>query len=399
MKTLFPGQKIEPATCRGLPGTISFFGHETQNAASKVVVTCDHVILASESKEKVCSPSSGCCPTCCPSNVVGVALDGKQGMQGNLFVDAASTKLLPAEATGSNQIPGLAAKDPQGKFLGGAITGTAQAKPGERVIIFGSKSGRMEGLVITPTDSNDSNKLIFTDRLVIEMDQQYWTDTDSGSGDSGAPIINRFNKLIGIMYARPVLDPNSFELSKHIFASHIAPVLSALKVTFDPAPAPAAGELVVPPEAPHAGEAEPAEARWLDQIRGLVHDNPVASGIVEAGARHAREIVHLVNHRRPVTVAWHRGKGPAWSAHLIKSWREPDHVIPDAIDGITRMQLLARMREVLAQQGSPALAAELERNADAVFALAGIARLRDAVAHAGGDADAVSRLGLDTLAL
>lgn len=397
MKTLFPGQKIEPATCSGDPGTISFFGHETQDPSSKVVVTCDHVIKASTDKDKVSSPSSGCCPSCCPTNVVGVALKGAQGPQGNFFVDAASAKLNPAEAIGSNQIPGLAAKDPQGKFLGGAITGTAQAKPAERVVIFGAKSGRMEGMVVLPEKNGQP---VFTDRLVIEVDAQYATDVQSGSGDSGAPIINRFNKLIGIMFSRGVTDPDSItEQTRLIFASHIAPVLSALNVTFDPAPAPAAGELVAPPQALAADQAEPAEERWLDQIRGLVHDDPVARGIVEAGARHAREIVHLVNHRRPVTVAWHRGKGPAWSAHLIKSWREPDHVIPDAIDGITRMQLLARMREVLAQQGSPALAADLDRNADAVFALAGIARLRDAVAHAGGDADAVSRLGLDTLAL
>jgi hypothetical protein len=373
VKTLFPGQPVEPATCSGQPGTISFFGHKTADASSKVLVTCDHVIHGSD-KEKISSPTSGCCPSCCPSNVVGVGIDGMQGPHTGLFVDAASAQLLLAEAAGSNRIAGFAGKNKAGKAVGGAIVGTAKAKPGEKVNVFGAKSGRMEGMVILPTANGQP---LFADRLVVEVDPQFAIDVATGTGDSGAPILNLFNELIGIMSERAVLDPNSLgEQSRIILGCHIAPVLSRLQVTFDPAPVPAAGPLVAPPVAP----AEPAEPPWLAEIRDAVRASAAGSMIFDAGSRHAREVVHLVNHCRPVTVAWHRHKGPAWSAHLIRSWRDPGYLVPDEVNGVTRLQLLAQMRVVLSRHGSHALAADLARDGDAVLALAGLARIRDVLA-------------------
>lgn len=66
-------------------------------------------------------------------------------------------------------------------------------------------------------------------------------------------------------------------------------------------------------------------------------------------------MIALVNHRRPVTVAWHRSKGPTFLAHFVNNARDPAHLIPFEVEGITREKMIQRMAEVLTQQGSQEL--------------------------------------------
>jgi hypothetical protein len=334
MKDLTPVQRVERAACGANYGTISFFGHV---GSERVLVSNDHVIQGS-------------------------------------YVDAASAVLT--EGVGVNR---FVTTTTTGKSISLTIKGTAPAQPGHPVIIFGATSGAVPGTVKLVTFNNQP---VFTDRLVIEVAPGRGTDVLSGSGDSGAPVIDAANKLVGIMFGRGVVDPNSLsEQSSYVFASHIAPVLSRLNVTFDPAPAPSAGEPVAPP----VPQPDPIQPPWLTDIHAFAGGIPHGEQIFDAGSRHAHEVLHLVNHCRPVMVAWQRGKGPAWTAHLLKSWRDPDHVIPDRIDGITRLQLLTRMREELMRHGSAALVTDIRQDADRVFALAGVARVRDLMVSAGID--------------
>src|SRR5437762_1542266 len=113
MALLFPGASIESASKGIAAGTISFFGHLQTDQSFKVVVSNDHVLLGSAtSKDKVCSPSAGTCPCCCPSNVVGIAHRGFQGaiVAGGPFVDAATAQLFFTSAVWSNRIPGLSGR-------------------------------------------------------------------------------------------------------------------------------------------------------------------------------------------------------------------------------------------------------------------------------------------------
>jgi hypothetical protein len=77
--------------------------------------------------------------------------------------------------------------------------------------------------------------------------------------------------------------------------------------------------------------------------------------------RRRPEIVELVNHRRPVTVAWRRNLGPSYLAALLRTAREPTYKLPESLDGVTRKDLADRMAEVLAKNGSQDLRADLAR--------------------------------------
>jgi hypothetical protein len=68
--------------------------------------------------------------------------------------------------------------------------------------------------------------------------------------------------------------------------------------------------------------------------------------------RHRREIAELVNHLRPVTLAWHRSQGPSYLAVLMRRVREPAYRIPDSLNEVTREEIVQQMREVFTRQAN-----------------------------------------------
>lgn len=378
-KTLYPGDPIEIETKGIPPGTISFFGIDAADNVTKVIISCDHVMLSLNAR--VSSPSAGSCPSCCIKNVVGTVWDGFNGevpIGGSTFkVDAAK-----ARRTGNvfslNWISGLSDFGNAGSTLGGRIVGTRPAVFGERVAVFGSKNGRILGNVVNPAANNNMglNLSAYQDSLIVWTDAQYAQDVIFGSEDSGAPIVTESHELVGMMYSRFTVGAVSINQETRLIGGcHINAVLNKLNVVFDAATTASAGELLHAdsPMAEALGGAQP----WPDRIREIIPENHKSRPLVEDALRHSAEIANLVHHCRPVKVAWHRVKGPAWTAHLLNSWRNPDYVIPDTIEGVTRAQLLTRMREVLSRHGSLVLAASLEENANVIFGLAGLARVRE----------------------
>src|SRR5262249_36992214 len=77
-----------------------------------------------------------------------------------------------------------------------------------------------------------------------------------------------------------------------------------------------------------------------------------AATLFGLGQRHSVEITELVNHCRPVTVAWHRCQGPALLATLMGAVRDGHERVPAEGKGITLHDALARMQEALMKHGS-----------------------------------------------
>ena len=74
--------------------------------------------------------------------------------------------------------------------------------------------------------------------------------------------------------------------------------------------------------------------------------------VLELVEQHRREVVHLVNHNRRVTVAWHRNQGPAFLNRAMNNARDPEERIPREIEGVARKVLLGNMADALAGHGS-----------------------------------------------
>jgi hypothetical protein len=400
MQTLYPGQLIESVSKGTGGGTISFFGHTTTPSSFKVLVSCNHVLIGNGKPDTVCSPGPGPCACCCPSHVVGkveFGFEGKDQATG-LFIDTAAAR-LNNDVVGSNWILGREGKDRSGKAVGGALIGTAQAEVGKGVTVYGAATGAMPGIVKLPkfrnTQDNTEEPIYPPGVIVVDVGTQFARRPEIGSGDSGGPIVNEFNELVGIMFGRDDLsqDMNN-KLGKPpyswILGCQIEAVLGKLGVVFEPATTPAAAPLLQPP--PERGHALLIDDLRRAQLKEIVRESPTGLRVLEAGLAHAVEVADLVHHCRPVTVAWHRAKGPAWTAHLLNSWRDPSYVMPDQVEGITRAELLERMRRALSLHASSALVNRMGENAAAILAVAGLARIRDMLQQLGVGAASIARL-------
>jgi hypothetical protein len=177
-------------------------------------------------------------------------------------------------------------------------------------------------------------------------------------GDSGSVVVNAQNRIVGLLYAVDAADPTRG------IACHIHPVMAYLSITpittANPPVGPA-GQTLNDVEGIFTGINHTTEVRerFLNMRKG--------AEIYQQILNHRQEVVALVNHRRPVTVAWHRSKGPAFLAHFVNNARDPAHVIPFEVEGITRDQMIQRMAEVLTQHGSAALQQVIQRYIDEVM--------------------------------
>jgi hypothetical protein len=94
-----------------------------------------------------------------------------------------------------------------------------------------------------------------------------------------------------------------------------------------------------------------------------------------------RELGYLVRNCRPVKVAWHRRNGPAFMALALNHLAGHSPTVPHEVRGVTRRDLLERMRAVLAVHGSTPLREALDEHGDElVEALTTADTARDCIA-------------------
>jgi hypothetical protein len=167
-----------------------------------------------------------------------------------------------------------------------------------------------------------------------------------------------------------------------IIACPINAVMSALQINIPPESASTAHSGLLLQDVP-LQEAPGITDPELLRFQRLIKQS--ASGLLfhDLGFRHGPEVVNLVHHCRPVTVAWHRSEGPAWAAHLINSARDASYRVPANVKGITQQMVLDSMAETLAKHGSDALRRDIHTHAPNVIALAGLASVGDLLQRLG----------------
>lgn len=377
---IFAGSSIGNDKSGSDTGTLGCFAQLRSDSNAKVLLSANHVIFSSTSGSsvKIGSPSAGSCRCCCAKNVVAeatargkeenVAFNGQQ-----VYVDCAIARLTSG-TTGVNRITGR-----------GFLAGTRAAVLNERVFVA-SKEGLISGKVANPAQDVPVGPggPVEKNQILIEVDPGQEKTIVDGSGDSGAVVVNEHNEIVGLMHSRTSSTPGGdpTELTKFIIASPIGAVMEALQIDIPSAvPAsPSHGEalLAVPEEPAGPVLAPQITDPELLRFQRLVRSSELGGVLHDSGFRHGSEVVHLVHHCRPVTVAWHRGQGPAWAAHLINSARDPEYRMPEDVKGVTQEMLLRRMAEALAKHGSDALRADLETHGPAALSLlSGVAGVPD----------------------
>ena len=204
--------------------------------------------------------------------------------------------------------------------------------------------GRDNVIEIEATENNCNNELRFGDE-----------------GDSGSALINADNKIIGLLMAKHETDP------KIAYACHIAPVIDKLGITIitQQNPHPVADTLLDAP-----GVIRECGMNHTPRLKEQLLSTARGREVFNLVQAHRLEVVELVNRRRPVTVAWHRNRGPAFLAHLLNNSRDPAHAVPREVEGTNRATLIRNMAQAFATYGSPELRALVAQHLDEVLAQA-----------------------------
>lgn len=180
----------------------------------------------------------------------------------------------------------------------------------------------------------------------------------SDVGDSGAAVVNAANNIVGLVFAAGK-DVAAVPTGFTTLANHIADVLRELNISipYSSAVKVTAGEALA--DVPRVVEAKIPEP--YRALRERLQARERTALVFDLGRRHADEIMRLINHCRPVTVAWHRVQGPALLATLMGAVRDGHYKIPARVKGVALHEALERLREVLSKHGSPALRETMER--------------------------------------
>jgi hypothetical protein len=90
----------------------------------------------------------------------------------------------------------------------------------------------------------------------------------------------------------------------------------------------------------------------LNELREAFRANEKGERLYQHFAHIRREIGYLVRNVRPVTVAWHRNKGPAFFVSLLNHLKGDQPAFPSEIAGVQIETLLSRMETALLAHGS-----------------------------------------------
>jgi hypothetical protein len=317
--------------------------------------------------EKIGQPSISCC-CCCKSNIVGEVVNSAF----NGLVDCAIARITGAPGF-TNEILDIGLVFGSAPLNGGGST----VGPNDRVWKRGITTGLTTGTVVAPLKNTLANpaKGIPARTNQIEIKDDPGTPPFARGGDSGSVIVNAENVVVGLLWG-------GIASTGVTHANLITDVISALDITILNSGTAGTIPLGSPPSAEALAEMDAAVP--LDAVVKALEQSEAGRTVLTLFKAHRDEINELVNTNRHVKVSWHRYQGPAYTAHVIRSGKEPSHRIPTEIEGVSPANLLIRMSVVLQEHGTPALAAAVEKNTLPLLnLLAGAASVRELIERVG----------------
>jgi len=306
--------------------------------------------------------------------VIPYTYSGPGQVQGNYFVDCASAKMNTCYSSWCNTNCGMNISAEvrdlgiNNNFLR-APRRVTHANVGMTVHKVGRTTSKTTGRIVDPVavlSAGEAATARATNLILIQPTGSNCLGFQNFfmPGDSGAVLVSDQGEVIGLMTAQAA--------SNQVIgiACHIHPVLDRLGLTIltsnDHLGTPgsaltnAPGSILSADDNPHF---QSLKSRFEEEQNGIE-----LFSLVE---EHRSEISTLINHCRPVTVVWHRSKGPTFLSFLLNSARDPEYLIPSEVEGITLKESLRNVGKVLAEHGSPALKQAIAENRDRMLAVAG----------------------------
>jgi hypothetical protein len=254
------------------------------------------------------------------------------------------------------------------------IEGESAAVAGETVYKVGRSTDRTVGRVVEPNYPTFEIRKQGTTYRFYNQIQIALTDTSrrfSADGDSGSVIINDNNHIIGLLFAsgrEETTTGDTTTVEYFSLANHIADVKNELDISINitPSSSPTRGKSTRP--RPRATFVADTDIKWKS-LKQIMLSTERGREYYSLAEKHQEEVIRLVNQNRAVTVAWHRGRGPAFLAAIINAVQQEQDVIPKQIEENSLIDLLKAMANVLKQQGSIELQHDLEYYEDEILDL------------------------------
>lgn len=193
-------------------------------------------------------------------------------------------------------------------------------------------------------------------------------------GDSGSAVVNKDNKIIGILYGGP--ERRQTALSSYIgygLADPIQDIINAFKakrsIKIKVATDTVEKKLKVVPKAAREAIAEsesvstvPAEASpEVNKVEVDLEKSSLGRELKKLWEKHGKELASLVRNDRKVAAVWHRSGFASLVNSFIQGIRDPGIKIPEEIFGQPVKNCFNRMYKILQQCGSNALKLDLMR--------------------------------------
>lgn len=361
-------------------GTLGWFGTLLSDD-SKVILSNEHVLYGTSlpidtSQRKTAQPVLGeishcCCCECGSEDVVGTTIIGIQNVNSAPWVDCAITRINPEFV---NDIVYQISNDATSEVL--SVSGTNQAVVGERVRKIGARSGYTQGIVVhvgdaavAGTDPAGNTITIISQQVLIipHTDETYQINYEgtckfafSNHGDSGSVILNDSDEIVALLYSGDA-EHNTVDVT---FANNIQNVLDAFaangqQITL----ATTAGGHSLTRSLVMAPVKEKTELNVLEEIRDM-NRLSLLNNLFE---KHHKEVLNLINNKRPVTIVWQRNQGPAFVAAIVRAAKHKNYQIPELIEGTDKKTLLTSMESILMEHGSAELQNDILKYRDSLI--------------------------------
>jgi hypothetical protein len=321
-------------------GTLGCLAKDNTNNKT-VILSNRHVLMDSKEQagDLVGQPSSPCKSCCCECCFVAKIVRGTA--KTDTEVDGAIAELANGEELNYvNEVLEI-----------GPVSGTDIAVFGDTV----RKRGRTTGLTIGTISSVNKGFLMdgvnYVGQIEVTPNPPFASFTKPG--DSGSVYVNQLNKIVGLHFSGNGTTSNGNQIAK---------VLAKLNISI-----PDTGTaLSVPLRSAHiTGTNNSAILKTVTDVMEAYEGGAV---LIEVIKKHRVEVMRLINTNREVKVAWHRYQGPLFMAHLMEKGKNPEYIVPEAVEGFSYQRLLLKMSVMLEKYGSQELASDIDNYSFAVFA-------------------------------
>jgi hypothetical protein len=179
----------------------------------------------------------------------------------------------------------------------------------------------------------------------------------SNPGDSGSVVVNDANEIVGLLWGG---NP-----SVHGVASPIAFVQAQLDITV------MTGDQNGVFKQQHTVDVDNGGALYRQIAEELENHSEAGKVVLRLYNQHHVEVLHLINHVRPVTVTWHRQHGPALAKAMFECFRDHTVKTPVEMNGVSTRDALEKVASILYEYGSDSLRRDLLLYKEGIFATLG----------------------------